>query len=146
MGVQMFSRLRETIGRISRSRWIPHFPFGARQSPGNGDVNLKTKARKWERNSMSMLAFDEKGTRRPPLFHHITHTRHTSPHFLWPLVQKTPLLIVCDGFSPWNKMWRSGWNNWRPDEGRTGRNSGGEGGVMREGIKENESIRKGQRG
>lgn len=85
---------------------------------------------------MSMLAFGKKGTRRPPLFHRITHHRHASPHLLWPLARKTSALIVCDGFSPGNKTRsRRGRGGRRPDEGRMGRSGGGEGGVMTAEIK-----------
>lgn len=82
---------------------------------------------------MSMLAFGKKGTRRPPLLHGIMNPRHTSPHLLWPLEQKTSALIVCDGFSPENKMSRKGRGGRRPDEGRMGqsrteRQRGNEGG------------------
>lgn len=51
----MFSKLRETIGG----------KYQARQSPSDDDVNLKTKAKKWERHPKSMLAVGEKGTWRP---------------------------------------------------------------------------------
>lgn len=85
-----------------------------------------------------MLAVGEKRTWRPPLFHHVTHTQHGPPHFPWPPVQTIPPKIVCDCFSRWNKtLSRSAQDNWRPDEGRTGVEHRGEGGVVREGITEN---------
>lgn len=75
---------------------------------------------------MSMLAFGKKGTQRPPLFQRITHPRHTSPHLLWPLVQNTSALIVCDSFSPMNKTESlRGQGGQRPDEGRTGQSRAG---------------------
>lgn len=98
---------------------------------------------------MSMLAFGKKGTRRPPLFHHIMHPRHTSPHLFWPLARKTSALIVCDGFSPGNKTREDEEDRDQTKDGRDGakRSGGGGGGVMREEIKQNgsECGRKGQR-
>lgn len=77
---------------------------------------------------MSMLAFGKKGTQRPPLFQRITRPRHTSPRLLWPLVQNTSVLIVCDGFSLRKKA-RSlrGRGGRRPDEGRMGWSGAAEG-------------------
>lgn len=72
---------------------------------------------------MSMLAFGKKGIQRPLLFHCISHPRHTSPHLLWPSVQKMLALIICDGFRPGKKtmrMRRRGQEGRRPDQGRLG--------------------------